>query len=100
MIILAGTMTIDPEQVPAFEKAVAEMIGQVREEDGCQHYSLLPEDRATGLINVLEIWRDEPALRVHLAQPWIVEFYARFSPHMRELNVPIYDVAGTRPLTL
>jgi quinol monooxygenase YgiN len=100
MIILAVTMTIDPELVAAFEKAVAEMVGKVREEDGCHHYSLLAEDRAAGLINVVEIWRDESALRVHLAQPWIAEFLARFSPHIRAMNVLIYNVAGTRPLEL
>lgn len=100
MIILAGTITIDAEQLPAFEQAVAAMADRVRAEDGCRHYSLLAEDRAAGLINVVEIWEDEAALRVHLAQPWITEFYARFSPHIRAIDVPIYDVAGVRPLEI
>jgi len=100
MIVLAGTITIDPAQVAAFETAVADMVDRVRKEDGCHHYSLLAEDRAGGVINVTEIWEDEPALRVHLAQPWIAEFYARFAPHMQAMNVPIYDVAGVRDLEL
>lgn len=100
MIIVAGAIRIEPAQVPAFEQAVAEMVDRVRQEDGCRHYSLLAEDRAAGLINVVEIWEGEPALRAHLAQPWITDFYARFSPHIREMNVPIHDVAGVRPLEL
>ena len=47
-----------------------------------------------------EIWSDEAALRVHLAQPWIKDFEKRFAPHMLAFDVPIYDVAAARPLEL
>ena len=72
------------------------MIGGVRKEDGCVQYSLLIEDHAAGLVNVLEKWRDESALRVHLKLPVIVNFFNRFSPHIRGMTVKLYDAEGER----
>ncbi len=100
MIIMAGTMTFEPADIPGFTAAVADMIAQIRAEDGCNHYSLLVEDAAAGLINVTEIWRDDAALHAHLAQPWTVSFFARFGPKARTIDLLIYDVSGTRALAL
>ena len=100
MIIVAGTIRLDPADISAFHAAVRDMAGQVRAEDGCLHYSLLPEDPELGTINVTEMWRDEPALRVHLGQPWITAFMQRFGSIAKEMNINIYDVASVRPLAL
>lgn len=59
MIFVAGTLTIDPSAVDAFLADVAAMRPKVLEEAGCYHYSLLAEDRAGGVINVLEQWEDD-----------------------------------------
>lgn len=100
MIFVAGTLTIDPSQLADFEREVAAMRPKVLEEAGCRHYSLLTEDRAGGVINVLEAWDDDEALAVHLKQPWIETFYARFSPHIQALNAKIYDISGSREIPL
>ena len=97
MIVLAGTMTFSPADIPEFATAVQDMVGQVRAEDGCHHYSLLAEDEAAGLVNVTEIWRDDAALHAHLAQPWTAAFFARFGGRAKDIKLTIYDVAGTRP---
>lgn len=98
MIILAGTLTYDPSDLPAFADAVAAMRQHVLGEEGCKHYSLLIEDAATGLVSVCEIWEDDAALHRHFTQPWIADFVARFGPRMRGSTVMIHDVAGVRPL--
>jgi len=100
MIIVAGTISVEPAQASAFEQAVKTMIEGVRTEDGCLHYSLLLEDRAAGLVNVLEMWRDEAALRVHLKLPVIVNFFNRFSPHIRGMTVQVYDALNARPVPM
>lgn len=100
MIFVAGTLTIDPAEIPAFRQAMADMRPKVLEEAGCRHYSLLVEDEAGGVINVLEAWDDDAALEVHLKQPWIETFYARFSPHIVSLDAKIYDIAGSREIPL
>ena len=99
MIFVAGYMMIDPAHVDAFEQAANALADGVRKEDGCIHYSLLIEDRAQGRINVLEMWRDEAALRVHLALPKIVEFANRFVPHISGGTAQLYDAVNPRPLS-
>ena len=98
MIIVAGTMRLDPADIPAFHVAVRALGREVRLEDGCLHYSLLPEDPDLGTVNVTEMWRDDEALRVHLAQPWITAFLQQFGAKAKEMDIKIYDVAGVRPL--
>lgn len=98
MIFVAGTMTMDPAVIGDFQREVAAMLGRVRAEKGCHHYSLLVEDARAGLVNVLERWDDDAALAVHLGQPWITEFFSRFGPAMRSHTVEVYDIAGARPL--
>lgn len=99
MIFVAGTMTMGPAAMADFDRDVAAMRPQVLAEAGCQHYSLLIEDAATGLINVLEIWDDDAALEAHLATPWITEFFGKYVGHLQVSTVQIYDIAGApRPL--
>ncbi len=100
MIFVAGTMMMNPAIIDEFETRVAEMQEQVRAENGCLHYSLLVEDKATGKVNVMEIWEDDDALGVHFTQPWIGAFFERFSPEMLDSTVQIYDISGTRPLPI
>ena len=99
MIFVAGTMTMNPAIIPEFQKDVAAMRDKVLGEDGCGHYSLLVEDAGTGLVNVLELWRDDEALKVHFTMPWIAAFFAKYVGHMQASTVQIYDIAGApRPL--
>jgi quinol monooxygenase YgiN len=98
MIILAGTLTLDPAEIPAFRDALAAMRPTVLTERGCHHYSLLVEDEPGGVVNVCEIWEDDAALAEHLAQPWIAAFFQRFKPHIRALDAKLHDVAGVRDL--
>jgi quinol monooxygenase YgiN len=98
MIFVAGTLTVDPAVVADFQRDVTAMVTKVRAEDGCHHYSLLVEDAAAGLINVLEHWEDDSALIVHLRQPWITAFFSRYIEHVRGSTVRVFDIAGERPL--
>jgi len=101
MIALLGEMTLPPELMGAFEREVAAMRSKVLAEQGCHHYSLLIEDRAAGLVNVAEVWDDDAALVVHMKQPWIGAFMARFGGHILGSTVMIHDIAGPpRPLAL
>ncbi len=101
MIFVQGTMNMDVNCLAAFKAEVAAMADKVRAEDGCYFYSLLVEDEATGLVNVIEKWRDDAALQVHFTMPWIASFFARFAPKMLASTVQIFDIAGDpRPLPI
>jgi quinol monooxygenase YgiN len=57
------------------------------------------EDALTGLVNVMEIWDDDAALKAHFKTPWIIEFFGNYGPQMVATTVQVYDIAGTpRPL--
>lgn len=98
MIFVAGQLMIDPAMVDAFLKDVAAMRPRVLKEAGCYHYSLLPEMDGNGVINVLEQWEDDDALKVHFTMPWIIEFSQKYGPHMKGATVRIYDIDGGRDL--
>ena len=98
MIIIAGDMTMSPEILTDFKRDVAEVRRQSLTEDGCRHYSLLVEDAATGVVNVVEIWDNDDALLAHFKQPWTVGFFQKYAEHMQASTLKIYDVAGERAL--
>lgn len=98
MISVAGTMNLQLAVIEDFERDVAAMRPQVLTEAGCRHYSLLVEDAASGLVNVLEIWDGDDALIAHLKQPWITAFFATYGPKLLASSVQVYDIAGVRPL--
>ena len=99
MIFVAGSMTMNPAVIDDLVRDVAVMRPKVLGEAGCHHYSLLIEDAATGIVNVMEIWDDDAALGLHFTMPWIGEFFAKYGPELQASTVQIYDIAGPpRPL--
>jgi quinol monooxygenase YgiN len=99
MIFVAGTMKMNPAIIEDFSRDVLAMRPKVQGEPGCHHYSLLIEDAATGLVNVMEHWDDDDALKVHFKTPWIIEFFGKYGPQMQASTVQVYDIAGApRPL--
>ena len=99
MIFVQGTMNMEPSCIADFATDVAVMRQKVLTEDGCLFYSLLVEDAATGLVNVIEQWRDEDALLVHFTMPWIGEFMEKYGHQMLASTVQVFDIAGdARPL--
>lgn len=99
MIFVQGTMNMDPACIPDFINDVSAMRDKVLAEDGCHFYSLLIEDAATGLVNVIEQWRDDDALKAHFTMPWIASFFAKYAPLMQATTVQIFDISGAaRPL--
>jgi quinol monooxygenase YgiN len=99
MIFVQGAMNMDPACISEFQTDVAAMLEKVRAENGCLHYSLLVEDASSGLVQVVEQWTDDDALKAHLGMPWITTFFAKFAPKMQASTVQIFDIAGApRPL--
>lgn len=99
MIFVQGTMNMEPACIVEFQSDVADMLEKIRAEDGCLHYSILLEDASTGLVQVVEQWRDDNALHVHFTMPWVSSFFAKYGPKMQASTVQIFDIAGSpRPL--
>lgn len=96
MVIVAGSLAIDPDQVPAFRQAVSTLEKKTRQEDGCLYYALAVDDEATGHVVVLERWRDEAALQAHLATDHVKAFIDAVGGHIKGMDAKLYDVSNER----
>jgi quinol monooxygenase YgiN len=96
MVIVIGEMKIDPRHLDDFLAEVDRLERISRAEDGCISYAMALDDRATATIAVSERWRDEPALRTHLAQPGVAAFIQKCGPWILAMDAKLYDGANER----
>jgi quinol monooxygenase YgiN len=66
VIIVVGTIEVDPEQRDAFLAAQAEGFAEGRAEPGCLEYGLLADPENPGVVRLLERWEDVPSFEAHL----------------------------------
>ncbi len=77
MLIIAGTITIDPADIEAAREAAATMMAASNAEAGCIEYSFNERIGAPpGTLTLYERWTDDEALAAHFAAPHMAEFRA------------------------
>lgn len=91
-------MVVDPASLDEFLAAVERMEEITRTEDGCLYYAMALDDAATGQITILERWRDEAALRVHLATDHVKKFVEQITPMLISMEGALYDAVNERPV--
>lgn len=70
MIIIAGTIDVDPAQRAACLEASAPLQAATRaEEPGCLAYCFAPDPCTDGRIQVYELWSDTESLAAHFQHP-------------------------------
>ncbi|MEE9414792.1 MAG: putative quinol monooxygenase [Acidimicrobiales bacterium] len=74
MIIVAGTIEMDPEKVTTFSELAQRTMAATEAEDGCVSYAFAVKLGAPGTIVVAEMWESEEALTSHFGQPHMAEF--------------------------
>jgi quinol monooxygenase YgiN len=97
MLLVIGTFTIPPDNLPAARLVMNQMVRSSRSEDGCEEYVYAEDLFEPGLIHVKELWRDQSALDRHFASPHLVEWrssWAKFGIGRRNLRA--YEVGGPR----
>lgn len=67
MLIVAGTIEVDPDHRDAMLAAVAPMVTATRAERGCRAYAFSPDPDDPGLVRLFELWDDQAALDAHFA---------------------------------
>ena len=66
MIIIAGTIDVDPEQFDACVAASTPIQKATRDDEpGCLAYCFAPDPVVSGRIQVYELWADEASLAAH-----------------------------------
>lgn len=64
-------LDVDPAKADEFVSMFRnEFIARSRDEDGCEQYELWRDSQNPAKMTIVEVWRDQAALDVHLAQDW------------------------------
>jgi quinol monooxygenase YgiN len=62
MIVVAGSLLVDPGARDAYLEGCREVVAAAREAEGCLDFALSPDLLEPGRINVLERWESAAAL--------------------------------------
>ncbi|MEM7094897.1 MAG: putative quinol monooxygenase [Actinomycetota bacterium] len=95
MLIVAGTITVDPGQVDNLRDASTAMMEATLEETGCHQYVFSEKLDQPGTIQIFEIWQSPEELEAHFQTPHMATFQqalAGLTIHSRELHR--YEVAN------
>lgn len=105
MIIISGTIDIDPARVEEAIVSSKSLIEGALAEDGCLDYDWCPNPLEPGRIRVFERWRDEASLNAHFASRYYKEMAAALQTfglkgadvlkYRSDLYEPVYDEGGT-----
>ncbi len=99
MLIVAGTIQVDPEQREAVLAAVAPMVEATRAEAGCRAYVFSPDPGDPAVVQLFELWDDQAALDAHFASDHMAAWQARAADlPIRGRDITKYLVSGTGTL--
>lgn len=76
MIIVAGTIRIDPDKIEAFLPPAKKMLAATREEAGCRIYSYAFDVEDAGLVRIYEEWDSRAHLEAHFKVPHMADWRA------------------------
>ncbi len=74
MIIVAGSVPVNPEKLREVKQGIAKVCEATRKEAGCISYDFSQDAADPCLIRIFERWETGSALDLHLKQPHTVEF--------------------------
>jgi quinol monooxygenase YgiN len=102
MIIIAGTIDVDPTRRDECVSACAPIqLATRNEEPGCMAYCFAPDPCVDGRIQVYELWSDEASLAAHFSHPNYIQMRDRLhdfdikkadnKKYRVDLSEPVYD---------
>ncbi len=74
MLIVAGTISIDPAQVDDLRAAADVMMAATLQETGCHEYRFSESLASPGTIQIFEMWQSEEELAAHFETPHMATF--------------------------
>jgi quinol monooxygenase YgiN len=99
VILITGTLPLQPSQLPAALDAVRTIQQATRSEPGCHAYRFSLDIDDGNLLRIHEEWEDDAALEAHLATPYFADFIERIGDKLAgPPDVLRWDGATSRPL--
>jgi quinol monooxygenase YgiN len=100
MLIVAGTIQVEPDHREEMLRAVQPMVEATRAEAGCRAYAFSPATDDPGLVHLYELWEDQEALEAHFASDHMAAWRKRSAelPILgRDIAKYIISEVGTLP---
>ena len=99
MLVIAGTVSIDPANHEEAIAAATEMMAETHKEPGCISYTFSAALDDPGGFHIFEEWESQEALDLHFKAPHMAAFQGKFGKlGVREMKVQRYEVASVGPL--
>lgn len=97
MIIVSGTITLDPEDREKALAGIGPLVEATLAEEGNITYGFWEHPTEPGLYRVYEEWADEDALNAHMVAPHFIEFIGVMgSLRILGTDVNRHDVTDSR----
>jgi len=99
MLIIAGTINVDPDDVERLSAAAAEMMAATHEEPGCIEYVFSVSVADPGAVQIFEVWESGEDLDKHFEMPHMATFREALGSVTitgRDLNR--YEVSSSAPM--
>lgn len=98
-LIVAGTIRLPAENLPALRPHMRAMVEASRAEDGCIQYAYGEDVLEPGLIRVFELWRDQAALDTHFKSPHIAAWRSQWPAlGVGDRRLTLYEAGAGRQL--
>ena len=92
MIIVAGTITVDPSDMDTYREVSAPMIEATLAEDGCHTYNFAQSVVDPSEIRIFELWESKEALEAHFVAPHMQTFQQAIGQlKIGNRNLAIYE---------
>ncbi len=99
MLVIAGTIAIDPAGRDHAVAAATTMMAETLKEEGCISYTFSADLTDPGGFRIFEEWESQEALDAHFKAPHMAAFQSEFGKiGVREMKVQRYEIASVGPL--
>ena len=99
MLIIAGTITIDPDRREEFDRAAREMMRETHKEAGNLVYCFTHDLEDESLVRIFEQWETQEALDAHFKAPHMAAFQkAMGQVGMKDMSIQRFEIASVSKL--
>lgn len=83
MILVTGSIDVDPDQRDAFIEAARKVMAASCSEDGCEQYVFSADLDDSGRFHISERWAGEDAMAAHMGQAHLAAFLGSIGAMVR-----------------
>lgn len=98
-ILIAGTISVEPDKVNAAMAAAVQMMEATHQEEGCAEYVFSVDPIREGVLHVFEKWESNDHLAAHFETAHMAEFQSKVPGlGITGTDVLKYEIASEGPV--